>query len=70
MAQGVKTRDIGKFSEGVAKYLNRECSQVKAAKIAVMSVPTFMKYVNKFLTSEELPVTLFTAKKRLLGGVI
>lgn len=41
MAQGVKTRDIDKFSEGVAKYLNRECSQVKAAEIAGMSVPTF-----------------------------
>lgn len=38
MAQGVKTRDIDKFSEGVAKYLNRECSQVKAAEIAGMSV--------------------------------
>ena len=46
MAQGVKTRDIDKFSEGVAKYLNRECSQVKAAEIAGMSVPAFMKYVN------------------------
>lgn len=64
MAQGVKTRDIDKFSEGVAKYLNRECSQVKAAEIAGMSVPTFMKYVNKFLTGEELPDTLFTPKKR------
>ena len=64
MARGVKTRDIDKFSEGVAKYLNRECSQVKAAKIAGMSVPTFMKYVNKFLTGEELPDTLFKAKEK------
>ena len=64
MAQGVKTRDIDKISEGVAKYLNRECSQVKAAKIAGMSVPTFRKYANMHFLGIPFPDTLFKAKEK------
>lgn len=59
MAMGVHPVDPDKFSEACAKYLNRECSRKKAAKIAGMSEPTFKKYLLVLLSGEKFPDTLF-----------
>lgn len=65
MAKGVKTRNIDKFSEACAEFLNGNCSLTKAAKIAGMSTPTFQKYIFKFVNQEPMPDTLFEKKKRI-----
>lgn len=59
MAMGVHPVDLDKFSEACAKYLNHECSQVKAAEIAEMSIPTFKKYLWILLSGQKFPDTLF-----------
>ena len=64
MAQGVHPVDLDKFSEACAKYMNGECSQIKAAKIAGMSTPTFSKYLKTLLLGEKFPDNLFESKKK------
>lgn len=64
MAKGVHPVDPDKFSEACAKYLNRECNQVVAAKIAGMSAPTFKKYLKTLLLGESFPDTLFKNEKK------
>ena len=39
--------------------LSGQASQVKAAKVAGCSVPTFKKYANKIYGGEELPDNLW-----------
>lgn len=64
MARGVHPVDLDKFSEACAKYLNRECNQIEAAKIAKMSVPTFVKYLRILLLDEKFPDNLFGEKNK------
>lgn len=64
MAQGVHPVDPDKFSKACAKYLNRECNMINAAKIAGMSPPTFSKYLRTLLLGDKFPDNLFGEKKK------
>ena len=57
MAGGVHRCDPDKFSEAVAEY--GRVTQAKAAQIARMSIPTFLKYLNMLFSGEPFPDTLF-----------
>lgn len=48
-----------KFYEAINLYISGQASQVKAAKVAGCSVPTFKKYANKIYGGEELPDNLW-----------
>ena len=55
-----KKYDGAKFIEGANAYLNtRGVNQIKAAKIAGMSTPTFVKYMNKLLIDGRLDGSIF-----------
>lgn len=59
MAGGVHRCDPDKFSEAVAEYMAGRVTQAKAAQIAGMSTPTFLKYLNMLFSGEPFPDTLF-----------
>lgn len=59
MAGGVHRCDPDKFSEAVAEYMAGRVTQTKAAQIARMSTPTFLKYLNMLFSGEPFPDTLF-----------
>ena len=59
MAMGVHPLNKDKFYEAINLYISGQVSQVKAAKIAGCSVPTFKKYANKIYGGEELPDNLW-----------
>lgn len=59
MAKGTHRCDPDKFSEAVAEYMAGRVTQAKAAKIAGMSTPTFLKYLNMLFNGEPFPDTLF-----------
>ena len=46
MAMGVHPLNKDKFYEAINLYISGQASQVKAAKVAGCSVPTFKKYAN------------------------
>lgn len=46
MAMGVHPLNKDKFYEAINLYISGQVSQVKAAKVAGCSVPTFRKYAN------------------------
>lgn len=58
MAKGVKRKDREKFLAGYEALVNG-ASQAKAAKIAEMSIPTFLKYAEYLLLGIPFPDTLF-----------
>lgn len=64
--RGTKPRDLNKFLYACDAYIHTSISQVEAAKIAGMSVPTFYKYINKLYTGEPLPKGLFSIPKVLI----
>lgn len=59
MAAGVHPLNKDKFYEAINLYISGQASQVKAAKVAGCSVPTFKKYANKIYGGEELPDNLW-----------
>lgn len=59
MAMGVHPLNKDKFYEAINLYISGQASQVKAAKVAGCSVPTFKKYANKIYGGEELPDNLW-----------
>lgn len=59
MAMGVHSLNKEKFYEAMNLYISGQASQVKAAKVAGCSVPTFLKYANKIYGGEELPDNLW-----------
>ena len=59
MAMGVHPLNKEKFYEAINLYISGQASQVKVAKVAGCSVPTFKKYANKIYGSEELPDNLW-----------
>lgn len=59
MAKGTHRCDPDKFSEAVAEYMAGRVTQAKAAQIAGMSTPTFLKYLNMLFNGEPFPDTLF-----------
>lgn len=59
MAAGVHPLNKDKFYEAINLYISGQVSQVKAAKVAGCSVPTFKKYANKIYGGEELPDNLW-----------
>jgi|GEM_PF-443066 hypothetical protein len=59
MAAGVHPLNKEKFYEAINLYISGQASQVKAAKVAGCSVPTFKKYANKIYGGEELPDNLW-----------
>ena len=59
MAKGTHRCDPDKFSEAVAEYMAGKATQAKAAQIAGMSTPTFLKYLNMLFNGEPFPDTLF-----------
>ena len=50
---------VHRFSEAVAEYMAGRVTQAKAAQIARMSIPTFLKYLNMLFSGEPFPDTLF-----------
>ena len=62
MAMGVHPLNKDKFYEAINLYISGQASQVKAAKVAGCSVPTFKKYANKIYGGEELPDNLWGKK--------
>jgi len=58
MAKGVKRKDKEKFLAGYEAWANG-ASQAMAAKIAGMSIPTFLKYAEYLLLGIPFPDTLF-----------
>ena len=64
MAGGVHRCDPDKFSEAVAEYMAGRVTQAKAAKIAGMSTPTFLKYLNMLFNGEPFPDTLFEDEEK------
>ena len=52
MAAGVHPLNKDKFYEAINLYISGQASQVKAAKVAGCSVPTFKKYANKIYGGE------------------
>lgn len=62
MAAGVHSLNKEKFYEAINLYISGQASQVKAAKVAGCSVPTFLKYANKIYGGEELPDNLWGKK--------
>lgn len=59
MAGGVHRCNPDKFSEAVAEYMAGRVTQAKAAQIARMSTPTFLKYLNMLFSGKPFPDTLF-----------
>lgn len=59
MAGGVHRCDPDKFSKAAAEYMAGRVTQAKAAQIAGMSTPTFLKYLNMLFNGEPFPDTLF-----------
>lgn len=59
MANGVHRCNPDKFSEAVAEYMAGRVTQAKAAQIARMSTPTFLKYLNMLFSGKPFPDTLF-----------
>lgn len=64
MAKGTHRCDPDKFSEAVAEYMAGKVTQAKAAQIARMSIPTFLKYLNMLFSGEPFPDTLFVFKDK------
>lgn len=62
MAMGVHPLNKEKFYEAINLYISGQASQVKAAKVAGCSVPTFLKYANKIYGGDELPDNLWGKK--------
>lgn len=59
MAKGTHRCDPDKFSKAVEEYMAGRVTQAKAAQIAGMSTPTFLKYLNMLFSGELFPDTLF-----------
>lgn len=64
MAMGVHPLNKDKFYEAINLYISGRASQVKAAKVAGCSVPTFRKYANMHFLGIPFPDTLFKAKEK------